>query len=214
MVATAQPHHRSTIRRWSSDALAKSNLEADSALGPLKTELFSRAQGVVLDIGAGDCVNRKYLSASANYLALDPSPNFSASNPLNTQILCSRAELIPLLDQSVDCVLSSRVLCSVSNLKASLAEIHRVLKPGGRLLFIEHVGAPRGTTLRLAQRVFRPVCRYFEEGCEPDRDIAVTLRASPLVFEELREFRLKLRAPLIQDWVAGSMVRPRNEGAI
>jgi ubiquinone/menaquinone biosynthesis C-methylase UbiE len=70
----------------------------------------------------------------------------------------------------VDAVLAATVLCSVRDQDAALAEIRRVLRPGGRFVFFEHVAAPRGTWTRLLQRATAPFSRVFDHGCDPSRE--------------------------------------------
>ncbi len=77
------------------------------------------------------------------------------------------AEQLEVADNSVDAVVSTLVLCSVPNLSGTLQEILRVLKPGGRFLFIEHVAAPRGTWLRRAQQGVRPVWKVWLMAATP-----------------------------------------------
>lgn len=93
-------------------------------------------------------------------------------------MLAARAEQIPLPSASVDAVLSTAVLCSVDNLTAVLTEIHRVLRPGGRFVFLEHVAAPPGSGLRRLQRMVAPITRVADRGCDPSRDIAPAIEAA------------------------------------
>src|SRR5690242_6004104 len=78
------------------------------------------------------------------------------------------AERLPAEDDSVDAVVSTLVLCSACDPARVLREIRRVLKPGGRFVFLEHVAAPQGTRLRTVQRWIRPVWRRIADGCHPD----------------------------------------------
>ena len=71
----------------------------------------------------------------------------------------------------MDAVISTQVLCSVADPAKVLREIQRVLKPGGRFLFVEHVAAAPGTSLRHWQRLARPVSALLGDGCHPDRNL-------------------------------------------
>jgi ubiquinone/menaquinone biosynthesis C-methylase UbiE len=93
-------------------------------------------------------------------------------------VLAGRAEEIPLPSASVDAVLSTAVLCSVNDLSAVLAEIRRVLRPGGRFVFLEHVAAPQGSALRRMQRMIAPITRVVDRGCDPSRDLAPAIEAA------------------------------------
>ena len=72
-------------------------------------------------------------------------------------------------------VVSTLVLCSVANPEATLQEIHRVLKPGGRFIFLEHVAAPEGSGLRRLQNLAQPAWTTMADGCHPNRETGVSL---------------------------------------
>src|SRR5262249_21472433 len=93
------------------------------------------------------------------------------------------ADATGLPDDSVDAVICTLVLCTVADPAAAVAEVKRILRPGGRFLFIEHVRARRGP-LRGLQRVVHRPWRFLFEGCELDRDTAATLAAAG--FDDLR----------------------------
>lgn len=103
---------------------------------------------------------------------------------LEINIQASGAERLEVDDESVDAVVSSLVLCTVSDPAAAVQEALRVLKPGGRFLCIEHVAAPSTTFVgRLQRWVYRP-WRWFFEGCHTHRDTVSTLRSAG--FSEVR----------------------------
>ena len=90
-------------------------------------------------------------------------------------VLRAPAERIPLPDHSADAVLGSLVLCSVDDPVRVLAEVRRVLRPGGRYVFAEHVAAPPGTALRVALRAIAPCHRFLTNGCHPARDSGLAI---------------------------------------
>jgi ubiquinone/menaquinone biosynthesis C-methylase UbiE len=96
------------------------------------------------------------------------------------------AETLPFPDASFDTVVSTLVLCTVPDRDAALAEIRRVLRPGGRLLFIEHVRA-EGRAARWQDRV-DPVWRRIFAGCHPNRDTVAAIRAAGFEIERLEDF--------------------------
>ncbi len=124
---------------------------------------------------------------------------------IDVDIRRALAEQIDVAPESVDAVVSTLVLCSVADLPGALREVHRVLKPGGRFVFLEHVAAPRGTWLRHLQRLVRPAWRAVSAGCEPDRDIAAALRAAGFEHIEMDCFRVP--APVVSPHIAGVAVK-------
>jgi ubiquinone/menaquinone biosynthesis C-methylase UbiE len=113
------------------------------------------------------------------------------------------AERIEAPDASVDAVVATLVLCSVDDLGRTLREVQRVLKPGGTFAFVEHVAAPRGTRLRRAQALIRPVWRIVADGCTPDRETWVALEGAG--FETLAYdcFRMPSPVGLLSPGIAG-----------
>ncbi|XP_022550567.1 putative methyltransferase-like protein 7A isoform X2 [Brassica napus] len=90
--------------------------------------------------------------------------------PENFRFMQGVGEAIPLDDNSVDAVISTLVLCSVPDVKQTLQEIKRVLKPGGIFLFIEHVAAEDGTFFRHVQNVLDPLQQVVADGCHLTRN--------------------------------------------
>ena len=80
------------------------------------------------------------------------------------------AEELPLPSASFDVVVATMVMCSVRDVEAAAREIHRILRPGGRYLFIEHVAAPRGSVLRGLQAFYDPLQQAFADGCHLTRN--------------------------------------------
>jgi SAM-dependent methyltransferase len=132
--------------------------------------------GTVLEIGPGTGANIDYLPAGAHLIAVEPSLAMHdrlrercVAAGIQLTILATGAESIPLPDESVDEVICSLVLCTVADPARALAEIRRVLRPGGRFRFVEHVAAPRRGLRRAVQRAIRRPWGWLFEGCRPDR---------------------------------------------
>jgi SAM-dependent methyltransferase len=150
-----------------------------------KRTLLATLTGDVLEIGAGKGTNLPLLPPGINWTGLEPHPRTrqaltraAAAGGGGRRVLAGRAEAIPLPSASVDVVLSTAVLCSVDDLDVVLAEIRRVLRPGGRFIFLEHVAAPPGSALRRLQRMVAPITRVVDRGCDPGRDIAPAIEAA------------------------------------
>lgn len=107
----------------------------------------------------------------------------------------AEAEHLEFADNSIDAVVSTLVLCSVEDLEGTLQEILRVLKPGGRFYFLEHVAAPQGTWLRRMQQWIRPVWKKLGDGCRPDRETWVALEQAG--FEQVEYQRFSAPVPAI-----------------
>eukprot|EP00588_Corethron_pennatum_P010316 CAMPEP_0194279718 /NCGR_PEP_ID=MMETSP0169-20130528/14085_1 /TAXON_ID=218684 /ORGANISM="Corethron pennatum, Strain L29A3" /LENGTH=322 /DNA_ID=CAMNT_0039024175 /DNA_START=266 /DNA_END=1234 /DNA_ORIENTATION=- len=146
-----------------------------------KTELFDNVKkgDLVLEVGVGPGPNLKfYGSRASTVLAVDPNRQFDsyardAAAAANTELLFlpGRAEDIPMEDASVDVVVGTMVLCSVTSVEKSLKEVRRVLKPGGKYLFTEHTRAPKDWyALNFAQAVFAPLQLKLAEGCHLRRN--------------------------------------------
>jgi ubiquinone/menaquinone biosynthesis C-methylase UbiE len=154
-------------------------------LGPVKTRLFAELPDTVVELGSGAGANVRYLRRGTKLVAIEPNPYMHAplarrarARGVDLEIVAQAAERLPLPDGSVDAVLSTLVLCSVRDVDGVLAEVRRVLRPGGRFLCIEHVAAPPSSVVGRVQRaVFRP-WRWFFEGCHTHRDLEAAIRAA------------------------------------
>lgn len=144
----------------------------------LKRSLFSDLSGTVIEIGAGSGVNIAVLPAKVSrYIGVEPNPflrealgGITTSPPLAIEAVNAVAEHLPFGDDFADAVISTFVLCSVQDQRATLQEVLRVLKPGGKFIFIEHIAAPHRTLARLLQRVCSPFSRHLCGGCQWHRD--------------------------------------------
>lgn len=105
------------------------------------------------------------------------------------------AEHTGLPDASVDSVISSLVLCTVSDPAVVLAEVRRILRPGGTFRFVEHVAAPEGTATRSLQRWLRRPWGWTFEGCSCERDLAGVLREAGFARVDIESYRL--RSPFV-----------------
>ncbi len=141
-----------------------------------KAALLRGASGDVLEIGAGWGRNVPVLERASDLTVLEPRPWRRARcrrrmrrHGRRGRVVDGLAEDLPLADASIDTVVCTFVLCSVGDRAGALREIRRVLRPGGHLVFAEHVGAPAGSATRRTQRRLAPVVRAFG-GCDPLND--------------------------------------------
>lgn len=145
-------------------------------LGRARRELLAGLSGDVLEIGAGTGANfAHYPTGGARVVALEPDPHMlkrartrvAELGRANIEVHAAPAETLPVADASFDAVVSTLVLCTVADVPASLAEMRRALRPGGRIVFMEHVRAEGA--LGTMQDMARPVWSYFGAGCQLNR---------------------------------------------
>jgi ubiquinone/menaquinone biosynthesis C-methylase UbiE len=170
-----------------------------------RRELVASAVGSVVEIGAGyGATFELYGDRVTSVLALEPDAALRAAASEAARTAATRSgipitvvegvgEAIPVPDSSVDTVVSSLVLCSVGSQAEVLAEIRRVLKPGGRFLFYEHV---RSTNRMLAalEDAATPLWSRLAGGCHPNRDTVAAIEASGFRVEQSRTFGFSVLA--------------------
>lgn len=145
---------------------------------PYRQRVVGMATGHVLEIGVGAGLNLPfYTTAVRDIQALEPSPRLIAMTRraaglavVPVMFLEDSAEAIPLDDHSVDSVVTTWTLCTIPNVERALAEVRRVLKADGQLLFVEHGLAPQERVQRWQHRL-TPAWSKFAGGCHLDRPI-------------------------------------------
>ncbi|KAJ8760933.1 hypothetical protein K2173_021971 [Erythroxylum novogranatense] len=165
--------------------LNSSTKSYEAEIGGYKSQLFANLRGKaqkVLEIGVGTGSNIQYYTNGADVQVLGTDPNrkmekyakaaaLSAGvSPMNFKFIQAVGEAIPLTDSSVDAVVGTLVLCSVTDVDQTLQEVKRVLKPGGVYVFVEHVAAKEGTILRFIQGVLDPLQQAVADGCHLTRE--------------------------------------------
>lgn len=143
----------------------------------LKPELLGALEGEVVEIGPGSGINLKYYQGNVRWTGVEPNTFLherirqrASGLGIPARLLSAPAEHLDLPDGSVDAVVGTLVLCSVGDAARALAEVLRVLKPGGRYVFIEHVAAPLGSRTRRIQETWTPILRRLPGGCSPNRE--------------------------------------------
>jgi ubiquinone/menaquinone biosynthesis C-methylase UbiE len=121
------------------------------------------------------------------------------------ELQVERAETLPVEDASIDAVVSTYVLCSVTDIDATLKDIQRVLKPGGTFVFMEHVAATDGTCTRTVQEGITPVWKTVFDHCHPNRETWMYLEAAGFESVHYQSFRLSI--PIISPHIAGVATR-------
>ena len=160
-----------------------------------RRRLVAAAHGAVIEIGAGyGATFPFYPAAVSGVLALEPDPTLrglalaaASTAPVPVSVKDGMAESLPAADASVDVVVSSLVLCSVADQSVALAEVVRVLRPGGLLLFYEHVRSAH-RVLAAAEDLVTPLWSRVAGGCHPNRDTAAMIAAAGLTMQRLERF--------------------------
>eukprot|EP00803_Ostreobium_quekettii_P006788 evm.model.scf_48.7 EVM.evm.TU.scf_48.7 scf_48:35959-37612(-) len=166
----------------------------EETLAPRKQKLFANLQGAkdgatVLEVGVGPGPNLKYYSSKdhkAKVTGLDPNNGMgpyarATAESLGLsdfQFVDGYAEEMPFEDGAFDAAVGTLVMCSVEDPEAALSEVRRVLRPGGRYYFLEHVVGPPGSLLRAGQYVLSPLQQALADGCHLTRDTLASIRAA------------------------------------
>jgi ubiquinone/menaquinone biosynthesis C-methylase UbiE len=161
-----------------------------------RDEALAGLTGRVVEVGAGTGLNfRHYPSTVTHVLAVEPEPllrrmatDASASSRVPVEVVDGVADPLPAEDASFDAGVASLVLCSVPDQAAALAELRRVIRPGGELRFYEHV---RGESSRFArfQRAVDVLHPLLAGGCHVSRDTLGAIEDAGFVIERMRRFR-------------------------
>lgn len=172
-----------------------------ASLEKRRGRLLREVSGTVLEIGPGTGANLPHFSNSRVF-GVEPDlamverfrEKFGQSSN-GSRVVLGRAEAVPLLPESVDFVVSSLVLCSVHDLTAALREIHRVLRPGGTFVFLEHV---RGEGARgLLQDLIQPIWSSLACNCHPNRRTLENLQENGFSIEQSEFFNPFQSFPLM-----------------
>jgi len=185
----------------------------EAGLREMRRATLAEAGGRTIDVGAGTGANLGLYPAAVSELVLaEPDPHMArrlrpklAEAGLRADVVDAPAERLPFEDSSFDTVVFTLVLCTVPDPTATLAEAARLLRPGGKLLFVEHVRADDPSLARWQDRLERP-WRFVGDGCHCNRDTVATIEASPLTLERVERGRLPKAPPLVRPLVRGSAV--------
>ncbi len=165
-------------------------------LAKYRPYVAGEADGTVLEVGAGTGANFSYFMKATKVIATEPDHYMleRARKRLNelgleqVELAQYPAEQLPFEDASFDHVVSSMVFCSVNEPERALAEIRRVLKPGGSFRFIEHVRSQNALGGRL-QDLVQPIWSWFGAGCHPNRRTLETIKGAGFQVEYLQRLR-------------------------
>jgi ubiquinone/menaquinone biosynthesis C-methylase UbiE len=182
----------------------------DAEIGDHRRRLLAGLTGRVLEVGAGNGLNFPHYPATVTeVLAIEPEPYLrrlamaaASQAPAPIRVVDGTAEALPADDATFDGVVASLVLCTVTDPDQALAEVRRVLRPGGRLRFYEHVRATDPRLARWQDQLERP-WGWLVGGCHPNRDTVAAITAAGLQVVQLDRFDLQAMPPLARPHVLG-----------
>ncbi len=204
----------------------------ENGLGAMRAELLAGASGRVIEIGAGTGVNLDLYGDDVEDLTLvEPDAHMGAklrkrlaergegaartgtgasadalagtAKPTPAHLVAAPAEALPFADDTFDTAVAMLVLCTIPDPVAAIEEISRVLRPGGRLLFIEHVRAAEPASARRQDQLETP-WRFFADGCHCNRDTEASLRASSFELETIEHGRMPKAPPIVRPLIRGT----------
>lgn len=183
----------------------------EAGLHEMRVELLADARGRVLELGAGTGVNLALYPDAVDELVLtEPDPHMAkrlrakqAESARAARIVEAPAERLPFEDASFDTAVATLVFCTIPDPAAALAELARVLKPGGRLLFLEHVRSQEPRLAHWQDRLEKP-WRFLGDGCHCNRDTVATIAACGFELGEVERDSLPKAPPIVRPLVRGS----------
>lgn len=180
-----------------------------------RATLLAGACGRVLELGAGTGLNLGHYPPDVRELVLtepeEPmlrrlAPRAATSTP-RASVVCAAAEQLPFAGASFDTVVCTLTLCTVHDVPATLAEVRRVLVPGGRLLFLEHVRAESERDARMQDRI-TPLWRRIGHGCHPNRATVAAIEDAAFVLEHVERGSFPQAPRLVEPLATGVAVKP------
>jgi SAM-dependent methyltransferase len=178
-----------------------------------KTKAFADLPPNVVELGSGVGANLRYLPAGAHLTAVEPNPYMHARLRraasrcgVELEIRSVVGERIDLPDASTEAVISSLVLCTVGDPAAVLAEVRRILLPGGRFSFAEHVAAKPRTPTRWSQRILRRPWAWVFEGCSCERDLTILIASAGFTSVDLDSYRIHTPFVPFNTHIAGTAI--------
>jgi SAM-dependent methyltransferase len=212
----------------------------ENGLRAMRAALLAEARGRVIEVGAGTGVNVDLYGEGIEDLTLvEPDAHMAAQlrkrlgagegaprtgarsstaggaaggtrDPVPRRLVEAPAESLPFGEDTFDTAVATLVLCTIPYPASAIAELARVLKPGGRLLFIEHVRSDDPDRARWQDRLEKP-WRFMADGCHCNRDTEATLAASAFEIETIEYGKLPKAMPIVRPLIRGTAVLGSSE---
>jgi ubiquinone/menaquinone biosynthesis C-methylase UbiE len=177
-----------------------------------RAELLRDLSGAVLEVGAGTGATLPYYPKAVKRLVLcEPDPHMrrklqakhDATGAKHVEISDASLEALPAVPASLDAVVCSLVLCSVPDPQAALKEIQRVLKPGGKLVFLEHVAADGKPNRLKWQRRIEPVWKHLAGNCHLTRRTEAAITAAGFKIARIERESIRKALPIVRPSIRG-----------
>jgi ubiquinone/menaquinone biosynthesis C-methylase UbiE len=175
-------------------------------------DLLAALEGDVLEIGAGTGASLPHYEHARRVVAIEPDASMAKRLPqrleeasVPVKVVTAHAQKLPFPDESFDAAVAAFVLCSVEDPQAVLAEARRVLRPGGKLVLLEHVRGD-GRTGRWQDRI-TPLHRKMAGNCHLNRDTRATVAAAGFDVEAVEPTRLPGTHALVRPGIQGVAIK-------
>lgn len=206
-----KPHPvRGRLNSW---FLAAAEKPMHREYGERKRKIFGDLPPTIVELGPGSGANFRYYPRGTHVIAVEPNPMMlkrmysqADRHGVEIDLRHAGAEGMEVESESADLVVSTLVLCSVRDPKQVVSEVRRVLRPGGRFAFLEHVAAEPGTRLRRVQDAIHGPWHWLGEGCHLNRDTARTIESAGFTHLDLERFDGSGRTPF-QPHISGFAIR-------
>ncbi len=207
---------------WLNAALYEFGMKApeEACLRAWRAELLNELDGDVLEVGAGTGFNMPfYPDTIQRVVVTEPDPHMRNKlrrvlDPIHWprfEVVAASLDGLPMPDASFDAVISTLVLCSVNDLHEALAEIRRVLKPGGRFVFLEHVAAEDGSRLHTWQRRIESAWKHVSGNCHLTRHTEEAIAETGFAIERIEREPIREAMPLARPSIRGVARKPLSE---
>ena len=188
----------------------------DACLREWRRALLKSASGYVLEVGAGTGANLNFYTSAVSKLVLsEPDAHMRRQlhrkidecGAINVDVKNRSVEHIEDEDNTYDYVVATLVFCSVDNLAKGLDEVRRVLKPGGKLLFMEHVAAQAGTRRRRWQQWINPIWKRVNSNCHLNRETEQAIVEADFSIESVERESMRKAMPIVRPTIRGLAVK-------
>ena len=196
----------------------------DLALGKVKLELLKDIKGDVLDFGAGDGMYLNYVARCkdnvSSVVSLEPIPQLHENIRRRARDLGLKVDIFGGFSSDLlrergqnqfDFVIIGNVLCEVPDQRQVLREIYMMLRPGGKVYFLEHIAHEKGTWDRMLEDVVNPFWHTLSGGCNCNRETLNSLETPPW---KVHSWELHTQTPVINRHIAGLLVKPPSRASL